>query len=183
MRSRLLTAVLLLASPVAFARYTCLESIRNTVVRSYQPTKLKGCYISNHCQIGVYLFVNRYRRLLSTIPDTQVLILRHRKENSLMWHKPALSRNNYGIPWSYHVLLMIEGQIYDMDYTETPVLVPVPEYFESFYSRPDEIDISPMTFTDYLRFMENELSMDEALAELKERVAYSDFREQYPIGP
>jgi len=159
---------------VCSAEGSCRLSLEETLNESFPSARRGGCYSHNHCQMSVYYFVKRYHKL-EFLKDAQILLLRHSQPNGRIWHYSDYTRNNYGIPWSYHFILFIEGKIYDMSYGDNPSLSEPEAYFNSLYVAPDQLSITPMNFQEYIRFIENKLNMDQALELTTHRVSFDDF--------
>ncbi len=153
---------------------SCRLSLEQTLNLSFPSARRGGCYSHNHCQMSVYYFVKRYHKL-EFLQNAQVLLLRHAQPNGLIWHYADSTRNNYGVPWSYHFIILIEGKIYDFSYGETPSLSEPQAYFNSLYVAPDQIDITPMNFQEYIKFIESKLNMDQALEATPQRMSFDDF--------
>ncbi|MEZ4816193.1 MAG: hypothetical protein R3A80_13485 [Bdellovibrionota bacterium] len=183
MRSKLLKVTLfgfLLLNANEASSASCSKKLKKAFTSSFLAHQQGGCYQANRCQMNVYYFVkkNNYSK---DSRRYKVLLLTPTKEANIP-HVQSLTRNAYGIPWQYHFILQFDGHIYDFDFGDIPTPISASKYFEAFYPDTSDLLITSFSFIEYIEFMENGLSLEDAIAETQSAaIPYSEFIQEAPL--
>jgi hypothetical protein len=128
-------------------------------------------YDQGWCHRNIRNFMNHLEQGRFDISEARALIIYHKKDDSFL---PLNARNKVLKPWFFHVVMELDGEIYDFDFMTTPTVLPAKQYFKKILGftspksnfvfkrlTPDQFRSLPNSFfMEYSRFEESTLELD-----------------------
>ncbi len=132
-----------------------MSSLFSTYYQKYS----RAFYMSDWCSRNVLNLSRALYRFFDMNPNQTFAVFAVHKEAERSF-KPLRARQGRLVSWKFHAFLVIDGWVFDLDYSDQPQVVPLREYLQNMFGNQandlrfqlrDPLDGSTITYNEVLK--------------------------------